>query len=128
MSLLPHIKKRGTLTQYAASVEEAALLAALEERRVSGAALGVLDCMGLNLEQNPLVGRRDVIVTPHAAFYPDKSLRALQDISCQNTIHCLSNCLPHCDCPKKPDGFFQRKQMGHKWAFGKQLDILNKRW
>lgn len=81
----------------ATSVEEAALLAALEEHKVSGAALDVLDCMGLNLEQNPLVGRKDVIVTPHAAFYSDESLRALQDISCQNMIHCLSGELDQLD-------------------------------
>lgn len=73
----------------AETVDEAALAAALDEGLVSAAGLDVLENMGLDLTENPLVGRDNVIITPHAAFYTTESLKALQDISCQNMIACL---------------------------------------
>ena len=73
----------------AETVDEKALAAALDEGLVSAAGLDVLKNMGLDLAENPLVGRENVIITPHAAFYSTESLKALQDISCQNMIACL---------------------------------------
>lgn len=71
------------------SVDEQALLKALDQEIIAAAGLDVLADDGITIASNPLVGRENVIITPHAAFYSDESLKALQDISCQNLIHCL---------------------------------------
>lgn len=81
----------------ASAVDERALLQALDEELVSGAALDVLSGAGLDLDSNPLIGRRDVIVTPHAAFYSTESLKALQEISCQNMIHYCTGAVDQLD-------------------------------
>lgn len=72
------------------SVDELALAKALDSGKVSGAGLDVLREDSLSLQENPLVGRNNVIITPHAAFYSDEALRALQDISINNVIACLT--------------------------------------
>ena len=59
-----------------ALVDEAALLAALEARQIAGAALDV------RVEEptppgDPLVGRDDVLVTPHAAAF---TVEAVEDL------------------------------------------------
>lgn len=74
-----------------ASVVEDDLLQALNNKKISGAALDVLDCEQPDLINNPLVGRKNVIITPHAAFYTKTSLLNLQKISCQNIVHFLLN-------------------------------------
>ena len=66
------------------AVDEKALVDALDHELVSAAGLDVLANVGLDLQTNPLIGRDNVIITPHAAFYSNESLQALQDISCQN--------------------------------------------
>ena len=71
------------------SVDERALLQALDKGLISAAGLDVLADDGITIASNPLVGRDNVIITPHAAFYSDESLKALQDISCRNLIYCL---------------------------------------
>ncbi len=71
------------------SVDEEALLWALNEELVSGAGLDVLADDGLSISTNPLVGKENVIITPHAAFYSEDSIKALQDISCNNLASCL---------------------------------------
>ena len=43
-----------------------------------------------DLEHNPLIGRDNVIITPHAAFYSSSSMRDLQVLSCQNIVHFLN--------------------------------------
>ena len=70
----------------AETVDEGALVEALDQGWISAAGLDVLSGMGLDLDRNPLLNRENVIVTPHAAFYTVESLKALQDISCQNLI------------------------------------------
>jgi len=72
------------------SVDENALAKALDSGKISGAGLDVLRDDSLSLLENPLVGRDNVIITPHAAFYSDEALRALQDISINNVIACLT--------------------------------------
>ncbi len=71
------------------SVDEIALIQALDKGLISAAGLDVLADDGITIASNPLVGRDNVIITPHAAFYSDESLKALQDISCRNLIYCL---------------------------------------
>lgn len=42
-----------------------------------------------DLATNPLVGRSNVIITPHSAFYPTTSIEDLERLSCQNVVHYL---------------------------------------
>lgn len=72
-----------------AAVEEEALVRALDMGWIKGAGLDVLASEEPELESNPLVGRENVILTPHSAFYSVESLRALQDISCDNVAYFL---------------------------------------
>lgn len=71
------------------AVDEVALCEALDKGYISAAGLDVLDSENPILEGNPLVGRENVIITPHAAFYSEDSMKALQEISCMNLIHVL---------------------------------------
>lgn len=73
-----------------AEVSEPALVAALDSGQVRGAALDVLSSEFPDLKNNPLVGRENVLVTPHTAFYSTDSLTSLQKISCQNIVYYLT--------------------------------------
>ena len=66
-----------------------ALLQALEQGQICGAALDVLQEEQPSPGSHPLFGREDVIITPHAAFYSEQSIRVLQDRSCDNLIAML---------------------------------------
>ena len=72
------------------SIDEGALLDALENGDVRSAGLDVLTDEVPNLASNPLVGREDVIITPHMAFYSETSMRELQRISCENIVYYLT--------------------------------------
>ena len=72
------------------SVNEDDLLIALEEGLIRGAGLDVLAEENPDLEKNKLVGRENVIITPHAAFYSQTSMRELQRISCENIVYYLN--------------------------------------
>ncbi|MDR0670812.1 MAG: hypothetical protein LBF64_00685 [Oscillospiraceae bacterium] len=67
--------------------------AALATIRVlaGAAALDVLSSENPDLAAHPLAGRPDVVLTPHAAFYSEQSLRKLREISCENLLCCLQN-------------------------------------
>lgn len=71
-------------------VDEGDLVAALDSGQLKGAALDVLATEFPDLAHNPLVGRENVLVTPHVAFYSSDSLEALQKISCQNIVYYLT--------------------------------------
>jgi D-3-phosphoglycerate dehydrogenase len=60
-----------------ALVDTDALVAALREGRIAGAALDTVDPEPLP-ERHPLRGRDDVILTPHVAWYSEESMRGLQ--------------------------------------------------
>ena len=72
------------------SVDEAALLHALDDGLVRAAGLDVLDEEKPDLSRYALTGRENVIITPHAAFYSSRSIEALQRISCHNLTACLT--------------------------------------
>ncbi len=65
-------------------VVEPDLVAALDGGRVRGAALDVLAEDSPDLGHHPLVGRRDVLLTPHVAFYSESALKDLSRISAAN--------------------------------------------
>ncbi len=69
-----------------AAVEEPDLVRALDEGLVKGAALDVLSSESPDLENNPLVGRDNVILTPHVAFYSRTSMYLCCKISMDNII------------------------------------------
>ncbi|MBD7910488.1 MULTISPECIES: C-terminal binding protein [Clostridium] len=72
------------------SVNEDDLVKALDEGYISGAGLDVLGNENPELGQNKLLNRENVIITPHAAFYSDTSMKELQRISCENMINYLN--------------------------------------
>ena len=65
-------------------IVEADLIAALEQGQVAAAALDVLTEDSPDLARHPLAGRRDVLLTPHVAFYSDSALADLRRISANN--------------------------------------------
>jgi D-3-phosphoglycerate dehydrogenase len=67
-----------------ALIVEADLLEALDRGLVAGAALDVLTEDSPDLSQHPLVGRGDVLLTPHVAFYSESALDDLRRISASN--------------------------------------------
>lgn len=69
------------------NVDETALAKALDIGQIRGAGLDVLESENPNLEQNPLLGRRNVMITPHSAFYSERSMKALLWEACMNLVH-----------------------------------------
>lgn len=71
-------------------VDEAALVRALDGGLVCGAGLDVLETEShAETAANPLVGRPDVVLTPHAAFCSADAMRACARISSENIAHFL---------------------------------------
>lgn len=70
-------------------VDETALAQALNTGQLSGAGLDVLEEEEPTLESHPLLGRDNVILTPHVAFYSDASARDNKTISAMNIRHFL---------------------------------------
>ncbi len=66
------------------SVDENALISALDNGYIRGAGLDVLEAEEPNLNECRLLGRDNVIVTPHSAFYSKESIDKLQIISGEN--------------------------------------------
>ncbi|SFG33337.1 NAD(P)-dependent oxidoreductase [Sporolactobacillus nakayamae] len=73
-----------------ACVDEVALAEALDSGKIRGAGLDVLAEEEPHLAGHPLVGRNNVIITPHSAFYSQNSLDKLQTISGRNLAYCLN--------------------------------------
>jgi len=71
------------------SVDEDALLRALDSGRIRAFGADVLDDEVPDLENQPLLGRDNVIITPHSAFYSAASMRNIQVIPCNNIVHFL---------------------------------------
>ena len=67
-----------------ALIDEPALLKALDTGQVSGAGLDVLSDESPDLQSSKLTGRRNVILTPHVAFYSDASILDSRRISASN--------------------------------------------
>lgn len=71
------------------SVDEEALIEALDHGDLFGAGLDVLAEEKPDLASCKLKNRENVIITPHAAFYSETSIKDLQTLSCQNVVHYL---------------------------------------
>jgi D-3-phosphoglycerate dehydrogenase len=67
-----------------ALIVESDLLEALERGQLAGAGLDVLTEDSPDLSRHPLAGRRDVLLTPHVAFYSESALADLRRISARN--------------------------------------------
>ena len=72
------------------SVNEQDLTEALDSGKIRGAGLDVLKDETPDLKNHPLVGRENVIITPHAAFFSEQSFRDMQRISCENITNYLT--------------------------------------
>lgn len=82
------LKKQPLLINVArgALIDEVALVDALDNGKIRGAGLDVLASESPDLATLPLIGRDDVILTPHAAFYSEESLRYLQLKTVENAV------------------------------------------
>ncbi len=65
-------------------VDEGALVNALDTGQISGAALDVLNDESADLRTSKLTGRKNVIITPHVAFYSDASILENRRVSASN--------------------------------------------
>ena len=74
-------------------VDEAALRQALDEGRLAGAALDVLEHEGADWE-SPVRGHERVILTPHVAFYSEASVAELQRKAARQVAAVLSGSAP----------------------------------
>lgn len=72
-----------------ASVCEPDLAEALDKGWVRAAGLDLLWKENPELEGHPLLGRSNVIITPHAGFYSETSLTDMIRIACENLIYSL---------------------------------------
>ena len=73
-------------------IDEAALAQALDKGQLAGAALDVVEKeppVG-----SPVLGRKNVILTPHTAFYSDESLLDLQVKAAEEVVRVLSGQTP----------------------------------
>jgi D-3-phosphoglycerate dehydrogenase len=70
-------------------IDEPALVAALDSGQVGGAALDVVTVEPLD-KDSPLLGRDNVIITPHTAFYSIESLDELQSKAASDVARVLS--------------------------------------
>jgi D-3-phosphoglycerate dehydrogenase len=73
-------------------VDTAALAAALDAGHLAGAALDVMPQEPP--VDSPLVGRADVIITPHTSFYSEESLVELQVKAAEEVVRVLSGQAP----------------------------------
>ena len=67
-----------------ALIVESDLVEALDRGQIAGAGLDVLTEDSPDLTRHPLAARRDVLLTPHVAFYSESALADLRRISAQN--------------------------------------------
>jgi D-3-phosphoglycerate dehydrogenase len=70
-------------------IDEAALVTALDTGQISAAGLDVLTDESPDLSASPLAGRHNVILTPHVAFYSDRSILENRRISASNIRYFL---------------------------------------
>lgn len=72
------------------SVDEKALIRALDSGSIRAAGLDVLESEEPDLKKCGLLHRENVILTPHSAFYSEESIKKLQEISGANMGYVLA--------------------------------------
>lgn len=72
------------------SVDEHALVTALDKKLIRAAGLDVLIDETPCLADHPLLNLSNVIVTPHSAFYSRQSMSELQRYSCENIVNYIT--------------------------------------
>ena len=72
-----------------ALIDEEAMVNALDTGQISGAGLDVLEDESPDLSSSKLIGRKNVILTPHVAFYSDTSMKENRRISTANVRNFL---------------------------------------
>jgi D-3-phosphoglycerate dehydrogenase len=77
-------------------VDTTALIAALTAGKLSGAGIDVVE--GEPVPRSELVGRADVIATPHVAFSSDASLAALRTSAATEVVRVLGGAVPTFAC------------------------------
>ncbi len=80
-------------------IDEDALVAALDEGRLAGAGLDVL-ATEPPPPDHPLLGREDVIVTPHSSYFSQRSLADLKRRTCQQVLDAVAG--------RRPEGLVTR--------------------
>jgi D-3-phosphoglycerate dehydrogenase len=81
-------------------IDESALEQALDDRLIAGAALDVLEQEPI-AKTNTLIGRENVLLTPHSAFYSVASLLDLQILTARGVAQVLRGEKP--DYPVNPE-------------------------
>ena len=74
-------------------IDEGALTQALQEGRIAGAALDVMDPEPPPSD-HPLLGMDRVVATPHASFYSETSIEELQRRTAEHVAHVLNGQIP----------------------------------
>ncbi len=70
-------------------IDEAALVEALDTGQIAAAGLDVLTEESPRMEVSPLIGRPNVLITPHVAFYSDRSILENRRVSADNIRYFL---------------------------------------
>jgi D-3-phosphoglycerate dehydrogenase / 2-oxoglutarate reductase len=89
-------------------VDTAALTAALQERRILGAALDVFDHQPLP-ESSPLYALDNVILTPHMAGVTEDSMLRVGTIAADEVFAILGNQLPHNFCNSEVTASYRKR-------------------
>jgi D-3-phosphoglycerate dehydrogenase len=87
-------------TSRGAVIDESALVRALDQGEIAGAALDVLEQEPIG-KNSRLIGRDNVVLTPHSAFYSTASLRELQTLTARGVAQVLRGERP--DYPVNPE-------------------------
>ena len=74
-------------------VDEKALIKALQEGRIAGAGLDVLEEEPISAK-NPLIGMKNVILTPHTGWYSEEALVEIRTKTARGVAEVLQGCLP----------------------------------
>ena len=84
--------KKGVLiinTSRGKLVEEADLREGLDSGKIGGAAVDVVSTEPIQ-EDNPLLGAKNILITPHIAWAPRESRQRLMDIAVENLVQFMA--------------------------------------
>jgi D-3-phosphoglycerate dehydrogenase len=91
-------------------IDEVALAEALDRKQLAGAALDVME--NEPPKGSPLLGRDDVIITPHTSFYSEESLTDLQIKAAEEVVRVLSGHAPRNPVNREALNLVERARSG----------------